>query len=163
MLYVGIDPGFTGAIAVLTPDDNDFVIDMPVMTQGSSKVVDGRELAINLMGLGDPEDVFCVLELASSFGNEGRGSLFKYARGFGTIEGVLSTLGIHTKYVTPAHWKPMFVPKGADKDASRLVAMDLYPQLEGRLKRKKDHNRAEAILLARVARQYHIDKTEGKK
>jgi crossover junction endodeoxyribonuclease RuvC len=73
--------------------------------------------------------------------------MFAFGESFGVIRGVVSALGMPLELVTPATWKRRFGLIGAEKDAARTKATELYPGII--LARKKDVGRADALLIAR--------------
>jgi crossover junction endodeoxyribonuclease RuvC len=142
-VYIGIDPGQTGAIA--------FII------AGTARVYDfddGDALSfLKKLWLAD-EPTKAVIEKVGSMPGQGVSSTFKFGTNFGTWIGRLEALEIPFDFVTPQKWKKaMFdsMPKGDTKEMSRNRALRLFPHMAESLKRKKDHNRAEALLLAQYA------------
>lgn len=134
---IGIDPGATGAIALLGDDVR--VWDMPSNPRDLYEIL--RELTF----------ATAMVEQAQSMPGQGVSSMFKYGVGYGQILGVLAGLAIPYMTVTPAVWKrKMSVTK--DKEATRALARQLWPTAE--LSRKKDHGRAEALLIAEYARRH---------
>ena len=140
---IGIDPGLSGAIAFFDPHQRDRVevFDLPNV----AGVIDGRNLR-GIVQRFSPNRA--VLEDVHSMPKQGVASTFKFGRAFGTTIGVLECLGLSTTYVSPSKWKRHY---GLDSDAekSRRRALDLFPQSVDLFSRKKDHNRAEAALIAR--------------
>lgn len=132
---LGIDPGATGAIAMVTPMVE--VWDMPATP---------HDLAA-LMKTFDPATTRVYLERVHSMPNQGVASTFRFGVGFGVIQGVLAALGFAYILVEPSKWKPAMGLRGAGKAASRAKAQQLYPTAD--LRRVKDHGRAEALLIAR--------------
>jgi crossover junction endodeoxyribonuclease RuvC len=89
-----------------------------------------------------------VIEKVGSMPGQGVSSTFKFGVAFGLIQGVVAALKIETHFVAPAVWKKHF-RIGADKEEARRVALQLWPDRSDLFGRKKDHNRAEAALIAR--------------
>ena len=152
MVIIGIDPGISGAIGVIWPDNTYEVIDMPVMAKGkgSSKVksqVNAAELAGILRESTSP---IIYLERISSMPGQGVASMFSMGDTFGCIRGVCAALGLRTEIITPQSWKKSY-GLGKDKEIVRAKAIELFP--EAPLSRKKDHNRAEALLIANYGKQ----------
>ena len=150
MSSVGVDPGNTGAIALLSGADID-IWDMPVMkTKDGKNTLDLYRLAamirlINKISL--QGDVY--IEKVHSMPSQGVSSTFKFGYSYGAVCGqVTSTFGRFID-VTPQKWKKHFNLIGEDKDASRLLALELFPKAANKLKRKKDHGRADALLIAK--------------
>ena len=143
-IIAAIDPGKTGAIALLYPDMSLYIYDMPIF----GKEVAGNGLA-SIFKEFPPTHTY--IESVNSFGM-GRQSAFNFGQGMGVVKGVLSTLEIPYTLVTPAKWKQHF-NLGRDKDASRAAATRLFPQMSDKFERKKDDGRAEATLIALWAKQ----------
>ncbi|OUJ16467.1 hypothetical protein [Acetobacter sp. DsW_063] len=149
---IAIDPGITGAIAVL----NDLgglieVLDMPtspVTVSGKVRNVVSAPLLATMIQAHDPSEVW--LEKVNARPGEGPAGAFSFGRGVGVIEGVVAALGLPLSTVPPAEWKKaMRCP--ADKDGARTQAMQLFPASADLFKRKKDDGRAEAAMLGRFA------------
>lgn len=151
IIYIGIDPGQTGAIAFLSDQKSNL----------ANKVFDFEdgEALTWLKDVG--EEVYrgniqavAVLEKVSSMPGQGVSSSFKFGCNFGRWIGRLEALGIPFDFVTPQKWKKaMFdsMPKDNVKEMARDRAIRLLPGMADRLKRKMDHNRAEALLMALYA------------
>jgi hypothetical protein len=135
------DPGLTGALAILGDFDEIHLHDLP---QANSEL-DPAALARILR---DAAPRRAVIELVHAMPGQGVTSMFKFGRSYGTILGVLGALSIPTIRVRPQTWKHHFGLLRQPKDASRALALRLYPDLEG-LNLKKHHGRADALLLAR--------------
>jgi crossover junction endodeoxyribonuclease RuvC len=173
-LVVGIDPGLTGALALLRAGRLIAIADMPVMVKGKGTSKVRHE--INPAGLAQvlrswvPEErlqqrLRIVVEVVNSMPRAGppqpcpvckrdrkamgSSSVFSMGDSTGCIRGVLAALGFSIEWVSPATWKAHFKLAGGplQKEAARAQAIRLYPEAD--LARKKDHNRAEAILIAR--------------
>jgi crossover junction endodeoxyribonuclease RuvC len=143
-ITIGIDPGKTGAIAVLygpTP----LVLDLPATPQGLAD-------CFGLPGAHWHTLAMAYVEQVGSRPGDGRAGLFTFGKGAGTIEGVLAALRIPYRLVPPHVWKRKLGLLKQDKDASRARAMQLFPTLSPRLSRKRDDGRAEALLLAHYGR-----------
>lgn len=160
-VYVGIDPGITGAVVTLEDGELQF-FDAPVISDGKHNRIDPEGCGALLRKIdaerGDNRLVVAI-EKAGSFSPEGRKqgsvSMFGYGRGYGIWIGALAALEIGFAEVAPQTWKRE-VMRGApkEKDASRTVARRLWPdQTEESLSRKKDHGRADAALIAEYARR----------
>ena len=157
MVYIGIDPGLTGALAVVEVvggSSGAEVYDLPTVAAGKGVVkreLDPAGLARELfrvqIAAGHP-DARVVLERTSAMPGQGVASMFSIGVTRGVILGVLGALGLPYQDVAPATWKRHFGLIGADKDMSRRLALQRFPQLAPQLARVKDHNRAEALLLA---------------
>lgn len=140
------DPGLSGAVAI-ADGQNYTVIDLPTMGADKQIVLNGSELADYL----NTNFVrAAVVEHVHAMPGQGVSGMFRFGTAFGQIIGVLQALAIPYELVQPAKWKrEMRLPGGKGKgESSRLRAIELMPRMANELKRKKDHNRAEALLLA---------------
>jgi crossover junction endodeoxyribonuclease RuvC len=147
---IGIDPGLSGAVAVLTGTDSLAVFDMPTMTverNGKAKrQVSASELA-EIIYIMKNDDCHVFVEKVSAMAGQGVTSVFSFGRSFGMIEGILAAFKLPVTYVAPATWVKA-VGRGQGKDASRARAMELFPNNQTDFKRVKDDGRADAALIA---------------
>jgi hypothetical protein len=88
------------------------------------------------------------IERVGAMPKQGLSSTFKFGIAFGGIIGVFAALESPVRLVAPTVWKRHFGLAGADKEASRALAIHTFPACANHFSRKKDHNRAEAALLA---------------
>jgi crossover junction endodeoxyribonuclease RuvC len=146
--YVGIDPGITGAIGLLI-DDVMGVVDVPTFTKLDGKTDYDFYKMFKLLGAVGMSSsrVYLSLEKQQAMPKQGVSSTFGIGRGYGAWEALCWATTPDFEIVSPRKWKKALGLTN-DKDVSRLKAISLYPSLEPMLRRKKDHNRAEAILLA---------------
>ena len=155
MRHIGIDPGLSGAIAVLT-DDSLQIHDMPVMIvdrNGKAKrQVSANELA-ELLNLYAGKDCHVYVERVSAMAGQGVTSVFSFGRSFGMIEGILAALKMPVTFVAPATWTRA-IGRSPGKDASRARAMELFPNYEYFFKRVKDDGRADAALIAHWGKKH---------
>lgn len=148
---LGIDPGVSGAIAVVAPTgDLIDVFDMPILHDGSK----GRS-AVNAPLLasiiGETGATTAFVEFVGARPGEGAVGAFSFGRCRGVIEGVAAGLGIPVAFITPPSWKrAVGIPPGKDgaKDAARSEAIRRWPSLASKFARVKDDGRAEAALIA---------------
>lgn len=150
MRVLGIDPGASGAIALLDTEQNTIaVIDMPCVDirRGTRNVrhVSAQALSLVVAAL-QPID-HAVVERVHSMPGQGVSSTFAFGRAFGVCEGVLAGAGVRYTDVAPATWMRALRLTGG-KDAARHMAMQLFPAEAERFSRKKDDGRADATLLA---------------
>jgi crossover junction endodeoxyribonuclease RuvC len=137
---IAIDPGaISGAVAVFPEGGSPSVTDLPVV----DGQVDAAQLARWLRGI-DPKAA--VVERVASMPRQGVSSTFKFGVAVGIIHGVLGSIGVPIHLVTPTQWKKGLSLIGTDKETARALAIRLYPGVVG-LERKKDHGRADALLL----------------
>lgn len=151
MLYIGIDIGLSGAIGVLNGLGNFVAVhDLPVMANGGGmKAVKNQINAAELARILSPyRGAQVLVEDVASMPSDGRASIFSFGDSYGQVKGVLGTLGWSYALEKPNIWKPkMKLKNKKDKEFSRAAAIRAWP--EAPLSRKKDHNRAEALLLAK--------------
>ena len=165
---IAIDPGLSGAIALLSdPDTVEKIWDMPVMeaTHGKGNIVNPYLLADILkeaIELG-AKDVY--IEQVSSMPNQGVASTFKFGVGFGVLQGVVACLDLPILLVTPQKWKGYHKLLRKDvrfalqrdptdlelKDAARIMAIKFFPDQYENLKLKKHNGRADAVMIGRFA------------
>ncbi len=152
MKIIGIDPGLSGAIAVLENNKVLNIFDMPVMSEGKkNKRQLNSALLVNLIkgNLNNSEEVAVVVEQVNAMPGQGVTSMFNFGQTFGAIKGVCAALGLPIFFVRPSKWKKHFELINASKDSSRTKAIEMYPSLSDDLARKKDVNKSDAILIAR--------------
>ena len=161
MIYVGIDPGLTGAVAAIDARGQFIMVDdMPVMASGKAgtkvqRQVDplGLRSLIQWMRTKSEDDIVtAAIERVSAMPGQGVASMFSLGDSFGCIRAVVAGMLIPTVFPSPASWKKL-MGMDADKERSRAKAIQLFPAAAGYLARKKDHNRAEAVLLAEYLRR----------
>ena len=161
MIAVGIDPGVTGAIALLGHRHELLhVEDLPTMARGAGgglvkRQVNAAALAQLLrewLSTHDKHEVMVAIEAMNAFPGQGVSTTFSIALTAGLIEGAVSARGYPHELVRPQDWKRA-MHLSASKDQARMKAQRLYPEAD--LTRAKDHNRAEAILIARYCYDRH--------
>jgi crossover junction endodeoxyribonuclease RuvC len=148
MKIVAIDPGMTGSAAILEQIDGTVmlvsVIDLPTVGEGSKRRLDSVVFA-GWLRHHAPSHAF--IENAQPMSRQGISSTFRYARAAGAVEGTVAALRIPLTMVAPVTWKKFF-KLTSSKEHSRLRAVQLLPSAADELRRVKDHNKAESILLA---------------
>lgn len=156
MIYIGIDPGLSGAIAFITPNGGIGVYLYDTPTAETGKGTKRDYLIANMSNfLSVLEEPFCILEAVHSMPKQGVASSFAFGRGLGIWEGILSAYSIPYAKVAPQTWKKAMLgdmPRD-NKDSSRIAATRLFPQVADQLSRKKDDGRAEALLMAEYGRR----------
>ena len=143
----GIDPGLSGAIALIDDDAAVAVFDMPVLELkrgGKTKrEVDAHALARLLaQPIGH-----AFVEQVGAMPGQGVSSVFAFGKCFGLVLGILVALGVPMTLVPPRSWKTKLQVPSA-KDAARFRASQLLPQAAHLWPLKKHDGRAEAALLA---------------
>ena len=152
MKVIGIDPGLSGAIAVLEDKKVLGIFDMPVMAEGkknkrqlnSAQLVNVIKSNINL-----DEEISVVVEQVNAMPGQGVTSMFNFGQTFGAIKGVCAALNLPIFFVRPSKWKKYFELINSSKDSSRTKVIEMYPSLSNKLSKKKDVNKSDAILIAR--------------
>lgn len=147
-LYIGIDPGITGAIGLLFGDRLPEVVDVPTYQDFNDKPqYDFRAMYKLLAHYSKEYDMCLALEQQQAMPKQGVSSTFKTGRGYGAWQALCDIVTPNVMIVSPRKWKKA-LGLTSDKEVSRFKAIELFPSLAGMLCRKKDHNRAEALLLA---------------
>ena len=156
MKIIGIDPGQTGALAVLFHDKITGLIDMPTSARlhGKGQQVDGYTLATWMLEQAAGDDVQVVIEAVSAMPGQGTASMFRFGESVGVVLGVCGALQLPVQWVRPGEWKRKSGLIGKPKDAARTLAIQLHPEIAGQLTRKKDVGRADAICIAHFSRQF---------
>ena len=128
MIKIGIDPGLSGAIVVLEDDLPTEWYRMPTMKTGSANRVNAAALAaIIRRTIFDDEETRAYVELVSSMPGQGVASMFSFGHSAGVIQGVLGAYRMPVKMVTPQSWKKRAGLIGKDKEASRTLAIQMWP------------------------------------
>ena len=153
MLIIGIDPGISGSICFFQDGKILDVVEMPTMTEGkkNKKQVNGsqifNEISQKIEKI-NPEDVKVIIEQVSAMPGQGVTSMFNFGQSFGILKGICSAMQLSMYFVRPAKWKKYFNLINSEKDASRTRAIEIFPYFSSQLSRKKDSNKADAILIA---------------
>lgn len=157
---MGIDPGLTGAIAVIAQNRIE-LHDCPVVTVGEKRMYNPAAMAMLLRSYQELHPQLLVgLEKVHSMPGQGVVSSFGFGEGFGIWEGILASLCIPHQLITPQSWKQsMMAGQPKSKETSRLVVQRLFPEMGDRLQLKKDHGRADALLIAEYLRRQAIGKS----
>ena len=152
MKILGIDPGLSGAIAVLENKKVLNIYDMPVMAEGkkNKKQLNSAQL-VNIIreNINDNEEKAVVVEQVNAMPGQGVTSMFNFGQSFGVIKGVCAALSLPIFFVRPSKWKKYFELINSSKDSSRTKVIEMYPLLSSQLSKKKDVNKSDAILIAR--------------
>lgn len=146
MRVLGVDPGAVSAAYALIDSDRGVleVDDVPVV----DKQVNAAEWAALVKRMKPHE---ALIEMVGAMPLQGVSSTFRFGVGTGLLRGVLLALEVPLFEATPAKWKRHF-SLDSDAEKSRALAIRLFPSCRG-LARKKDHGRAEALLMA----QYRLE------
>ena len=152
MKIIGIDPGLSGAIAVLEDNKVLGIYDMPVMADGkkSKRQLNSAQLvSIIKQNVSNNDELAIVVEQVNAMPGQGVTSMFNFGQTFGAIKGVCAALELPIFFVRPSKWKKHFELINSSKDSSRTKAIEMYPKLSDQLTKKKDVNKSDAILIAR--------------
>ena len=153
MLVIGIDPGISGSICFFQDGKIIDVVEMPTMIEGkkNKKQVNGsqifNEISYRTKKI-DKKDIKVVIEQVSAMPGQGVTSMFNFGQSFGILKGICSAMQLPMYFVRPAKWKKYFNLINSEKDASRTRAIEVFPYFSSQLSRKKDSNKADAILIA---------------
>ena len=153
MKIIGIDPGLSGAIAILENKKVLKFFDMPVMSEGkkNKRQLNSAQL-VNILRENinsNNEEISVVVEQVNAMPGQGVTSMFNFGQTFGAIKGVCAALSLPIYFVRPSKWKKHFELINSSKDASRTKVIEMYPRLSDQLSKKKDVNKSDAILIAR--------------
>ena len=152
MLIIGIDPGISGSICFFEDGKILEVIEMPVMTEGkkNKKQVNGSQVYNEFLKRTNVNnrETRVVIEQVSAMPGQGVTSMFNFGQSFGILKGICSAMQLPMFFVRPAKWKKYFNLINSQKDASRTRAIEIFPYFSKHLSKKKDSNKADAILIA---------------
>ena len=155
MRIIGIDPGLSGGIAILDDLKVFDFFDMPIMSEGkkNKNQLNSAQLVNIIKKHIVSGNTFVIVEQVSAMPGQGVTSMFNFGQTFGSIKGICAALNLPIFYVRPAKWKKHFELINSSKDASRTKVIEMYPSISDRLSRKKDVNKADAILIARYFKE----------
>ena len=151
MIIIGIDPGINGAISIVENKKIIEVHDTPTMIDGKKnkrQINSAQVTNIFKERLNNNKEVAVVVEHVNAMPGQGVTSMFNFGQSFGVIKGICAALSLPIYFVRPAKWKKHFNLIKTNKDASRTKVIEVYPEISSKLHRKKDSNRADAILIA---------------
>lgn len=145
--HIGIDPGKSGALALITGDHHQ-VEDYPGDPAQVVDVLRAWMLEYDIR--------LAALEKVGARPGQGVVSMFTFGQNVGAYQGILSALKIPFVMPTPRQWQKGLIDQKAGPDPktrSLATARRLFPNAE--LSRKKDHGRADALLMAFYAKRNH--------
>ena len=153
MLIIAIDPGVSGSICFFKDGKIVEAIEMPTMIEGkkNKKQVNGSQVyneISNRIKTTDKKNIKVVIENVSAMPGQGVTSMFNFGQSFGILKGICSAMQLPMYFVRPIKWKKYFNLLNLKKDASRARAIEIFPYFSSQLSRKKDSNKADAILIA---------------
>jgi crossover junction endodeoxyribonuclease RuvC len=153
VLIIGIDPGISGSICFFEDGKILDVVEMPTMTEGkkNKRQVNGsqvyNEISKKIKQV-DKKDIKVIIEQVSAMPGQGVTSMFNFGQSYGILKGMCSAMQLPMYFVRPAKWKKYFSLINSEKDASRTKAIEIFPYFSSNLSKKKDSNKADAILIA---------------
>ena len=160
MLIIGIDPGVSGSICFLKDGKILDVIEMPVMNEGkkNKKQVNGAQIYNEIskkINSNSETNTRVVIEHVTAMPGQGVTSMFNFGQSFGVLKGICSAMRLPMFFVRPAKWKRYYNLINSEKDASRTRAIEIFPDFSSQLSKKKDSNKADAILIASFYYETH--------
>ena len=153
MLIIGIDPGISGSVCFFEGGKILDVIEMPTMIDGkkNKRQVNGAQIyneICNRVNKIDKQNIRVIIEQVSAMPGQGVTSMFNFGQSFGILKGICSAMQLPVYFIRPAKWKKYFGLINSEKDASRTRAIEMFPSFSSQLSKKKDSNKADAILIA---------------
>ena len=153
MYIIGIDPGISGSLCFFEDGKIIDVIEMPVMAEGkkNKRQVNGSQIYNEIYKrIKDIEkkNIKVIIEQVSAMPGQGVTSMFNFGQSFGVLKGICSAMQLPLYFVRPAKWKKYFNLINSEKDASRTKAIEVFPYISQQLSKKKDANKADAILIS---------------
>ena len=153
MLIIAIDPGISGSLCFFEEGKIIDIVEMPNMAAGkkNKRQVNGaqiyNEISLRIKNF-QKENIKVVIEQVSAMPGQGVTSMFNFGQSIGVLKGICSAMQLPMYFVRPAKWKKYFNLINSKKDASRTKAIEIFPYISAQLSKKKDSNKADAILLA---------------
>ena len=153
MLIIGIDPGISGAICFFLNGEVIDIIDMPSMADGkkNKRQINSQqvfnEISERIKNFSKKE-IIVVIEQVSAMPGQGVTSMFNFGQSFGILKGICSAMQLSMYFVRPAKWKKYYGLIKTEKDASRTKVIEIFPYISSKLSKKKDSNKADAVLIA---------------
>ena len=153
MLIIGIDPGISGSICFFEDGKIIGLVEMPSMAEGkkNKKQVNAAQIYNEIHSRiknFEKKNIKVVIEQVSAMPGQGVTSMFNFGQSFGVLKGICSAMQLPMQFVRPIKWKKYFGLIKAEKDASRTKVIEIFPYISSELSRKKDSNKADAILIA---------------
>ena len=153
MLIIGIDPGISGSICFFEDGKIIDVVEMPTMTEGkkNKRQVNGSQIFNEIsqrIHKSENREIRVIIEQVSAMPGQGVTSMFNFGQSFGILKGICSSMQLPMYFVRPAKWKKYFNLINSQKDASRTKAIEIFQYFSRQLSKKKDSNKADAILIS---------------
>ena len=129
------------------------VVEMPTMIDGkkNKKQINGSQIfneISKIINQTEKKDIKVIIEQVSAMPGQGVTSMFNFGQSFGVLKGIFSAMQIPMDFVSPVKWKKYYNLINTQKDSSRTKAIEFFPYISSQLSRKKDANKADAILIA---------------
>ena len=153
MLIIGIDPGISGSLCFFEDGKIIDLVEMPSMAEGkkNKRQVNGAQIYNEIFSRiknFEKKDIKVVIEQVSAMPGQGVTSMFNFGQSFGVLKGICSAMQLPMYFVRPAKWKKHYNLINSKKDASRTKVIEIFPYISTQLSKKKDSNKADAILIA---------------
>ena len=140
MIIIGIDPGVSGAICILTEGKITEIYEMPTMIDGkkNKKQVNGAEIT-NIINkeLVNEKDINVVIEHVSAMPGQGVTSMFNFGQSFVVLKGICAALKLPVHFIRPVKWKKHFNLINTEKDASRTKVIEVFPYISSKISKKR--------------------------
>ena len=126
---------------------------MPVMAEGkkNKRQINGpqvfNEISSRISNF-QTKDVMVVIEHVTAMPGQGVTSMFNFGQSLGVLKGICSAMQLSMHFVRPVKWKKYFNLIKTEKDASRTKVIEIFPYISSQLSKKKDSNKADAVLIA---------------
>lgn len=159
-ILIGVDPGAGGCLVALSAADFSYIDHLQMPLDASSRV-DGFAVAAWLLELSNRCYISCAyIEKVGARPHQGVCSCFSFGHSVGVIVGVLSVCSVSITEITPQAWKKAAGLIGTEKDASRIKALESYPQIKDLQKKGKGQALADAIYICRAGAEIKL-KNQG--
>jgi len=156
LIVFSFDPGVSGAICVFKNKEIIEIVDVPTMIEGkkNKRQINSAQVSHIFRSFSEKETrCYVIVEQVSAMPGQGVTSMFNFGQSFGVIKGICAAFNFPIYFVRPTKWKKHFNLIGSVKDASRTKVTELYPSFASKIAKKKDSNKADAILIGK----YFID------
>ena len=153
MLIIGSDPGISGAICFFQNGEITDIIDMPSMADGkkNKRQINSQqvfnEISERIINI-PKKEIIVVIEQVSAMPGQGVTSMFNFGQSFGVLKGICSAMQLSMYFVRPAKWKKYYGLIKTEKESSTTKVIEIFPYISSKLSKKKDSNKADAILIA---------------
>jgi len=148
-VFIGVDPASaTGAVGVLDSEGNYISCQMIEHQDKHIRAMVFKNALLKFAPAREGGEI--AIEMLYSRPGQSASAMWTFARAVGAITAICELTNLPTHFVRPQVWRSFFhLPQG--KHESLDVARMLWP--EAPLKRKMDHNLADALLIGEYWRQ----------